>query len=384
MHICFVTETYWPEINGVAMTMQRLVDGMLERGHEVSLVRPRQQAYDRPGCCKQPYTTLVAGMRIPGYHGIHIGLPSAGKISSIWRDRLPDVVYIATEGPLGWSALKVAKRLDIPVISGFHTNFHSYAAHYRVKPLQKLILGMLRRFHNDTSATLVPNMKLANTLGRVGFENVEILERGVDCQHFNPRYRCQLLRQGWGVSENDPVFLYVGRVAAEKNIHLAIEAFRQAKQHNPRARFVVVGDGPLYNGLQKENKDVIFCGMQTGKALARYYASADIFLFPSETETFGNVTLEAMASGLVVVAYDYAAAERHIADQQSGLLAKYSDSQAFIQAAVAALQHGKRDQGIRSSGRNYAESIGWHRIYERFEKYLKQGIITSREQVPAA
>jgi len=384
MHICFVTETYWPEINGVAMTMQRLVEGMLERGHQVSLVRPRQQTYDRPGCCEQPHTILVTGMLVPGYRGIHIGLPGGGKLLQSWKNETPDVLYVATEGPLGWSALKAAKKRGIPVLSGFHTNFHSYAEHYRLGVLQKFILGYLRRFHNDTNGTLVPNMKLANTLGSLGFANVSVLERGVDSQRFHPRHRCQQLRQGWDAADDDPVYLYVGRVAAEKNIALAIEAFRHAHRQNPCARFVVVGDGPLYDTLQKENPDIIFCGMQTGKALARYYAAADIFLFPSETETFGNVTLEAMASGLAVVAYDYAAAQLHISDRVTGLLPKFGDRQAFIADTIDALQHTRSDRGVRLLAREHAESIGWHRIYDRFESLLLDSVVETLNQPQVA
>lgn len=370
MHICFVTETYWPEINGVAMTMQRLVEGMLERGHRVSLVRPRQQAYDRPGCCQDPQTMLVAGMVVPGYRGIHIGLPAGHKLLKCWQDDTPDVIYVATEGPLGWSALRAARRLGIPVLSGFHTNFHTYARHYRVGLLQHVILAYLRRFHNQTAGTLVPNKHLAETLTRAGLENVSILERGVDSQRFHPRHRCQQLRRGWGAGQDDPVYLYVGRVAKEKNIDLAIEAFRHAHRQNERARLVVVGDGPLYDSLQKANPDVIFCGMQTGKALARYYASADIFLFASETETFGNVTLEAMASGLVVVAYDYAAAQLHVESRVNGLLADLGDEAQFTACAIEALQHARPAEGMRENTRCYAETIGWHRIYDKFELLL--------------
>lgn len=384
MHICFVTETYWPEINGVAMTMQRLVEGMLGRGHQVSLVRPRQQAYDRPGCCMQPRTTLVKGMLVPGYRGIHIGLPAGGSLLRDWKDDTPDVIYVATEGPLGWSALRVARRLGIPVLSGFHTNFHNYARHYRLGVLRQVILSYLRRFHNRTRGTLVPNVELATMLGQSGFANVSILHRGVDSQRFHPRHRCQQLRQDWGASEGEPVYLYVGRVAMEKNIDLAIRAFRHAQAQNPRARFVVVGDGPVYDSLQKDNPDVIFCGMQTGRTLARYYASADIFLFPSETETFGNVTLEAMASGLAVVAFDYAAARLYVAHNTTGLLAHLGDAQQFIGAAVAALQHAAPAQGMRQAVRQAAESIGWTQVYDRFETLLSACLPEAEGRVSTA
>ena len=371
MHICFVTETYPPEVNGVAMTMSQLVKGMLEKGHHVSLVRPRQQTYDRPGCCHTPYTTLVGGLPVPGYKGLHLGIPAGFKLTRLWRENKPDVIYIATEGPLGRSALAAAKRLGIPMLSGFHTNFHSYADHYHLGILKYLILGYLRRFHNQTSGTVVPNEKLAQILRDEGFENVSLLERGVDTRLFHPRHRSEDLRRAWGVGPEDPVYLSVGRVAAEKNIFLAIEAYRKARQENKRARLVVVGDGPKYNTLQKEHQDVIFCGMHTGKALARYYASADVFLFPSETETFGNVTMEALASGLVVVAYDYAAAQLHIKHKATGLLVPFGQSEQFQQASCQATQHSSPESGMRVAARNYAESVSWQSVYEKLELLLQ-------------
>ena len=384
MHICFVTETYPPEVNGVAMTLSQLVRGMLERGHHVSLVRPRQQTYDRPGCCHTPYTTLVSGLPVPGYKGLHLGFPAGFKLNRLWREHKPDVIYIATEGFLGRSALTIAKRLGIPVLSGFHTNFHSYADHYHLGVLKYFIFGYLRRFHNQTHGTLVPNEKLAHRLTSEGFENVSLLERGVDTHLFHPRHRCEDLRKAWGVRPEDPVYLSVGRVAAEKNISLAIEAYRKVKQENDRARLIVVGDGPKYNALQKENTDVIFCGMHTGQALARYYASADIFLFPSETETFGNVTMEALASGLVVVAYDYAAAQLHIENNATGLLVPYGQSEHFTQTTREALQYSSPGSMLRMSARKYAERVSWQSIYTRLELLLQGCLSETDLQVESA
>lgn len=375
LHVCVVTETYPPEINGVAMTLQRLVTGLIDAGHHVSLVRPRQSAHDRPGCSRTPQQTLVAGLPIPGYRGLHFGLPAGRRMQRVWETSRPDIIYVATEGPLGASAIHSAKRMAIPTISGFHTNFNSYSKHYHIGILNSIILSHLRRLHNRTNATLVPSEDLQLELSQAGFKNVQILARGVDCSLFTQEKRADAIRHAWGVKSTEPVVLYVGRLATEKNMQLFVRTYRAMQQQRDDLRCVMVGDGPLYRCLQTDNPDIIFCGIHTGESLAAHYASADIFLFPSETETFGNVTMEAMASGLAVVAYDYAAAQRHITDGQNGFVAPFKSDEIFIKRAVE-LVNGDLDMNrIRQNARNYALSIDWSEIIELFEIILRENCI---------
>lgn len=372
LHICLVTETYPPEINGVAMTLHRLVKGLIDRGHHVTLVRPRQSVHDRPGCSRTPEQTLIPGIPIPGYQGLRFGLPVGPHLRRMWNEVRPDVIYVATEGPLGISALRQAEKLNIPVVSGFHTNFHSYTKHYHLGFLRKMILLHLRNFHNRTRATLVPSKDVQQQLQQAGFHNVKMLARGVDCNLFSPQKRDPKLRQMWGVKDDQTVVLYVGRLATEKNLELFVRTYRAMQQRRADLRCVVVGDGPLYRSLQANNPDIIFCGMHTGRSLATHYASADIFLFPSETETFGNVTLEAMASGLAVVAYDYAAAGRHITDGVNGLSVPYSEGEAFITRALELIDRENGMTEIRKNAHEYALSIDWKQIVDRFENILRQ------------
>jgi glycosyltransferase involved in cell wall biosynthesis len=369
-HICIVTETYPPEVNGVAMTLARLVEGLRMQGHAVSVVRPRQRHADSPGYNDSPTMTVVRGLPLPGYKGVHVGLPARGLLQGCWTRHRPDVVYVATEGPLGWSAVQTARRLRIPVFSGFHTNFHNYARHYRLGWLQPFIFHYLCRFHSRTRGTLVPSIGLRDCLQAVGVKNVSVWSRGVDSQLFTPERRCAALRRTWGVSENDLAVLYVGRVAPEKNLGLAVAAYRGMQQCSASMKFIVVGDGPLRSPLQKAHPDLIFCGVRTGEQLARHYASADVFLFPSETETFGNVTLEAMASGLVVVAYNYAAAYMHMRHGETGVLVPYGESQAFVDAAVQLARAPQSLGTMRQQARAYAASVDWQCVVERFVTLL--------------
>jgi glycosyltransferase involved in cell wall biosynthesis len=368
-HICVVAETYPPEVNGVALTLAHLVKGLLAQGHLVSVVRPHQQRSDL-SCSHDSKVTLVRGLPIPGYRGLQFGLPACRLLCRSWKRRRPDAVYVATEGPLGWSALRVARRLGIPALSGFHTNFHSYSRHYRMGWLQNLILRYLRRFHNQSTGTLVPTADLRERLQTLGFKNVSILSRGVDNDLFAPERRSAELRRHWGVSDSDVAVLYVGRIAPEKNVKLATDAYRAMKQRRGSVKFVVVGEGPACGALQRENADLIFCGLRTGEQLAKHYASADVFLFPSETETFGNVTLEAMASGLVVIAYDYAAAKMHIRHGETGVLVPYGDSTAFVDSATRLVRDPSSLDKIRRQAREYVTSIEWRHVVEQFEMLL--------------
>jgi glycosyltransferase involved in cell wall biosynthesis len=363
--ITLVTETYPPEINGVALTLARLADGLRGRGHEVSLVHPRRRG-DAPAID----TTLTAGLPIPGYRGLRFGLPARGMLAAAWRARRPDVVYVATEGPLGWSAVGAAQEQDIPVVSGFHTNFDGYMKHYRAGWLRRPAGAYLRAFHNRTDATLVPSDDLRVTLAGSGFHRLHVLGRGVDCARFSPARRSPALRAAWGAGDNDLVVAYVGRVAAEKNVELAVDAYRAMQSVRSDLRFVVVGDGPARERLARAHPDLVFCGFRTGVELAAHYASADVFLFPSDTETFGTVTLEAMASGLGVVAYDYAAARQHVTHTEDGLLVPYRDARAFVANAVRLACAPALLDRMRRAARDTVLPLDWGRVVERFESVL--------------
>ena len=369
-HVCIVTETYAPEINGVASTLAHLASGMRERGHIVSLVRPRQPSIDVPGR-REPRTLRVGGMRLPGYKGLRIGFPAGAALRTVWSRSRPDAVYVATEGPLGWSAARAGAALGIPVYSGFHTNFDRYMQHYGAGWLRRPIAAYLRHFHNATAGTLVSTPRLRDELAAAGFERLGVLGRGVDGRRFDPARRSAALRATWGASDGDLVVLYVGRLAPEKNVELAATAYRaMQKARGGGLRFVVVGDGPLGAALARAYPDLLFCGFRTGEDLAVHYASADVFLFPSETETFGNVTLEAMASGLAVVAFDYAAARVHIENGITGALVQPGDARGFVAAAVALVRAPQALPAMRRRARAAMEAVEWSRVVERFEELL--------------
>jgi glycosyltransferase involved in cell wall biosynthesis len=386
-HICVVTETYAPEINGVAVTLANLVKGLRDRGHTISVVHPTPRHHrtsEGSGRGGDSEAIPVRGLPLPGYHGLQFGVPAGRRLRQSWIKRPPAVVYVATEGPLGWSAVRAARSLNIPIVSGFHTNFHQYCKHYGVAWLQNLALRYLRWFHNQTDCTLVSNEDLRARLQGAGLDNVSVMDRGVDNRLFDPQRRSTELRREWGISADDLVLIYVGRVAAEKNLELAIEAHKAIRRILGRTKFVIVGDGPLRGALQREHPELIFAGMRTGEQLARYYASADLFLFPSETETFGNVTLEAMASGLVVIAYKYACAKLHITDAETGVLVQFGNAKSFVDTACSLVRRPEDIERMRQQARHYVIGLSWPRVVEKFETLLMNAGRHSRTASPSS
>ena len=370
LHIAMVTETYLPEVNGVAITVGRMVEGMRQRQHHVHLIRPRQHKQDVAALEDGYIETLVTSLPLPGYPELKAGMPAKGKLLRLWQEQRPDIVHIATEGPLGWSAMSAARKLGIPVATDFHTNFHNYSQHYGVGWLNKPIASYLRHFHNKADCTMVPTAELQKHLQQTGYKNVEVVSRGVDTELFHPRKRNTVLRRLWGASDDTPVVMLVSRMAAEKNLHVVLQAFEQMLVVNPDAKLVMVGDGPIRAALQQQYPQVIFAGMRTGEELAAHYASGDIFLYPSLTETYGNVTVEAMASGLAVLAYDYAAARQHIRHDVNGLLAPFDDTSSFIGQAAALIHVPQRIQRLRIQARQSVELLTWANVMDQLERVL--------------
>jgi len=374
LRVAVVTETYPPEVNGVAMSMARVVAGLHARDHDVQLIRPRQgQGHAaRPGARFDE--VLTAGWPIPMYPSMRLGVPSKRAIVRLWSLRRPDVVHIATEGPLGWSALHAARHLDLPVTSDYRTNFHAYGRHYKVGWLARPIMGYLRKFHNRAQCTMVPTEALRADLAARGFERLTVVSRGVDTQLFDPRRRSAVLRGGWGAGENDLVVACVGRLAPEKNLGVVLAAFEALRDALPGTRLVLVGDGPQRDDLQARCPQAIFAGARRGEDLAAHYASADLFLFPSLTETFGNVTTEAMASGLPVVAFDCAAAGQLIRSGHNGMLVAGDKPIDFVRAALLAGGDAVRRAAWGAAARATVLPLDWSDVVARFESVLVRAI----------
>jgi glycosyltransferase involved in cell wall biosynthesis len=275
---------------------------------------------------------------------------------------------------LGFTALNAARDLGLPVTSSFHTNFHHYTRDYRFSWLFSLTAKWLRYFHNRTLRTFAPTRELCTELEGDGYLNLRVLSRGVDTALFTSRRRQDVLRAAWGAGPDDPVVIHTGRMAREKNYGLLFRAYAAMRRANPRCRFVLVGDGPLRASLEREHGHCLFTGFVDRDTLARHYASADLYLHASTTETYGNVAAEALASGLAFAGYNYAAARELVRPEESGLLVPLNDEPAFIATAVRLATDPALAGRLRARATSTVQARSWDSIVDRFATDLQDAI----------
>ncbi|KPQ25161.1 MAG: Glycosyltransferase [Halomonas sp. HL-48] len=370
MRLCIVSETWAPEINGVAHTLSRLSRELAHYRVDIDVVRPKPAC---PGPVPEALAELqVPSWSVPGYREVHLGFCRPATLRKFWQANRPDVIYLATQGPLGWSARQAARRLGIPLVAGWHTNFDHYCNDYGVPWLAAATRRYLRHFHNGCALTLVPTHLQARQLRQQGIKDVKVMSRGIDGEGFSPAHRDPALRRAWGVNDHQPVALYVGRLAAEKNLTLLQETYHAMRNVRPDMAHVIVGDGPARAQLESALPDAHFTGFIDPEALARHYASADLFIFPSLSETWGNVVNEAMASGLAVVAFHHAASAELIKSGYNGVTVPIDDPAAFCQAAVTLCQRPADYAKYSRLARLRALEQSWAGIAQQFIDHLEQ------------
>jgi glycosyltransferase involved in cell wall biosynthesis len=330
----------------------------------VQVIRPRQP--DERGSPER-----VLGLPLPFYREVRLGLTTPGRVRRLLGAFRPDLVHVATEGPLGLAALRAAACLGIPLVSSFHTHYDQFVGHYGMPWLGPAARAYLRWFHNCAALTLVPSEAARRCLVGRGHGNVAVWSRGVDGRCFHPRYRDAALRARLGLGPSDPLLLYVGRLAPEKNLFALLGAFARlreaaAPEAHARLRLALVGGGPLEERLRADRADgVVMPGYQRGEALARWYASANVFAFPSLTETFGNVILEAQASGLPVVGFACPALRERVTHGEDGLLVDGDDMSAALAQLLADAGARRR---LGAAARRKAEAQDWEPIFDRLEQ----------------
>jgi glycosyltransferase involved in cell wall biosynthesis len=314
----------------------------------------------------------VPGLPIPNYPSLRLGLPAYRLLGRIMDRQRPDLVHVVTEGPLGWAAVFAARARRLPLTSGYHTHFAQYSRHYHIGWLMPWVTRWLDALHKRCHATFVPTPELAAELAARGIPNVQPVGRGVDTRLFHPGRRDRALREHWGVHDDALACLYVGRLAPEKNLGVVTQAFRAIASRHPRARMVWVGDGPALGSLRAAHPEHIFAGSRIGAELAAHYASADLFLFGSLSETWGNVLTEALASGLSVVTYRRAAGEILIQDGKNGCTVRPDDTDAFVEAAQHLATNPAKRQELGQQASLSMSAHGWDRIIERYETALRK------------
>lgn len=371
LRLAVVTETWLPESNVVARSLARLVAGLRERNHEIQLIRPKQVGGLPAGGDWDEL--LTGGVPLPRYPNLKLGLPAKRALIAQWTLHRPDVVHVATEGPLGWSALQAAQKLRIPLCSAFSTQLHEGPG-YGLGWLKKPIIAYLRKFHQRSLLTLVPNEQTRLELITAGFRNLKVLARGIDCRQFDPAWRNEALRQSWGAGPQTPVLLHVGPWGGDGNLAPLVAACQAVRQRRPGARLVLVGDGPQRKRLRQQLPDAIFVGRLSDEALASCHASADLYLHAALDERSAGGLLAAMASGLPVLAFDTPAAAQYVRHGSDGLLAGFGRNEDFTLRAGELIDlHGndpERYQALRRNARLRAETFDWACLVGQFETQL--------------
>lgn len=297
MRVAIFSEVYWPMVSGVSLTLQRLVAGMTARGHTCRVYAPAYAlpagTADLPGVHRSPSRGLCL------YRDVNWASPRPREIAADFARFRPDVVHVATEFAMGVTGMRLGRQAGVPVVASAHTDYERYASRYLLDWLVPAGWGYLRWFYGGATTVLCPSRVYERHLHRRGIAHTAIWSRGVDTAMFTPARRTPAFRERLGLRADVPVVLSVGRLAAEKNLGLLLEAWWRLVAGGTEAQLVLVGTGPLREEIEAARPpQVTLAGVLTGDALGEAFASADLFAFPSSTETFGNVLLEAMASGL--------------------------------------------------------------------------------------
>ena len=355
MRIALITDTYTPQVNGVTTVVRRIADTVRAADHAVAVVAPRYPGQSEVDGGNDELR--VRSLPFPPYPSIRLSLPAHRRVARFLDGFAPDLIHVATEGPLGVVGRRYALRRGLPLVTSFHTDFPKYARHYGTPWLEPLVWRWLVRFHRPARLIHTPGEAVWKELRQRGLERAVLWGRGVDVDHFRP-YRRDIGWRRWLAGGDDTVVvLHVGRLAPEKNLDVLVDAWTTAHAVlGQRATFVIAGDGPSARSLISRLRFVRQLGFVDREALARLYASADLCVLPSSSETCGLVALEAMASGLPVIAADAGGLRESVRPNLNGLLVPPHDAPGFGDAIVALALDAPRRRAMGRAARLTAES----------------------------
>jgi phosphatidylinositol alpha 1,6-mannosyltransferase len=368
MRVLYCTDTYPPQVNGVSVVTAISVAGLRERGWDVHVIAPRYPHED--AARRDPNVIALPSMPLPLYPDVRLVLPDYAAVRAAIDRLKPDLVHCATEFIVGRVGQIAAARAGVPIVTSYHTDFSRYMTSYGVPWLAKPVARYLARFHKRARRTFTPSKASRADLLRLGVSDVEVWGCGVDADRFNPSRRSQELRVKLGIDDAF-TFLYVGRLAAEKGVDVVMEAYRRAESQLPHgaARLVVAGAGPEEKRLRATAPPgTVFLGfLERDAALPALYASADAFAFASTTETLGLVILEAMASGLSIIAAPAGGVAEHLRDGENGIAYPPNDVDACAAAMVRLATDASLSVRLRTGARRTAEGLTWSAELDRLD-----------------
>lgn len=379
MKIAFFTDTFYPEINGVARTLKRFTDYLTEKGHSVKVFAPENPSEEYVPSHIHRFKSASFFL----YPECRVAFPNYFKIKGELEKFNPDLIHVATPFNLGIMGVYCAKKLKIPLAGSYHTDFDQYLQFYDLGLLSSLLWKYMNWFHQPLQKIFVPSHDTMAQLTEHGLKNLELWPRGVDCELFHPFYDKLAVRKKYSFRK-EYILSYAGRLAPEKSAGLLLEiAKNMPPQIADKVHWLIVGDGPMREQLEKEAPaNMIFTGYLKGGQLAEVYSASDLFIFPSATETFGNVVLESLASGTPVIGANSGGVRSIIEDGVTGRLCTPHDIHHFAEAIISLLTSDSKRVQMGYEGRNYALTQKWERIFDNLISHYLQIIETSIQPAP--
>lgn len=374
MRIALFTDTFLPQINGVATTLNKLADYMNSEHIEYKIFAPSfkgNEIYHNIIRCKSIKLIL--------YPQCRFSFPNYLSIARELDEFNPDVVHAVTEFTMGLCGIRYAKTRNIPLVTSYETNFCQYLEYYKLKFLELPSWKYLKWFHDKSDKVFCPSKATIKFLDSQGFSNLDLWERGIETDKFSPCFRDQNLRSRLGL-DNKIVFTYVGRVSPEKDLHILMNTAKLLnKTYKKDIHFIIVGDGPSLKDLKEiAPNNFTFTGFMKGEELSKIYASSDIFLFPSATETLGFVILEAMASGLAVISCNGGGVSDNLIDGYNGLACREKNESDFFTAAQKLILDKSYRAQLSDNARSFALTKDWNRSFDKLMLNYKE-LISSKK-----
>lgn len=362
MKVAVFTDTFLPQINGVTNTLRKLREYYEKKNIEYLFFAP-----DNEGELKSKNNVeRYFGLKFFLYPECRLAIPNIFRLNNSLSEFKPDVIHLMTEINMGITGLMYAKKHEIPVISNYSTNFCNYLKYYKLDIFEKQAWNYMRWFHNQNDLVICPTEQVRTMLHNHGIDNVDIFSRGIDAKAFSPEYRNIEFRKKYDI-DNKIVLSFVGRVAAEKDMDILIESYKNVKnKYSQKVALIITGGGPYLETCKKElPKDTIFTGFKKGKELSEIYASSDIFVFPSSTETFGNVVLEAMASGLPVIGADAGGVSEIISDGVNGIKFKQRNVLELTNSIFRLIENENLRNKLGENGRKTGLNRSWDKVFDK-------------------
>lgn len=362
MRIAYFTESLLPHVDGVSRTLAQLFATLERQGVEFRVWSPFQPG---PEVSWSVRVRPVRYVRFPPYPDYRVSVPWTGNVDRELEDWRPELVHLVSPTPMGVWARRWARERGVPVVASFHTHFVSYARFYGLGGIEEVGWMLMRRFYRPLARVYVPSRVVIQELAEHGIRNTELWSRGIDLARFGPHFRDPALRAAAGADEQTPLLLMVSRLVREKDLADLVEMDRILRERGARYRLALVGDGPMRAELEQALPDALFAGHQRGAALARWYASGDVFVFPSTTETFGNVVLEALASGLPAVVADRGGPQDQVTPGETGWIAPANQPAALADCVERLLRDPAERARMSAAARHSAAERDWEAINTR-------------------